>query len=153
MPIQEPVVVLERALVLVPRLIQRKTRIPALPEHVMEAVERDLAQHEEVPGLLPGQSPTHLEPSLGHLEYLVQHDVVAGPPEVRDVEDVLVPITKLGHDLGLELRGEGPRFRRRRREEAADPPPGEIARRRVRGRKSYTERAHTSGAERIPHGR
>jgi hypothetical protein len=66
------------------------------------------AQHEEVPRLLPDEPASHLEPALRHREDLVEGDLVAGAPEIGDVEDVVVPLTEFLDDLGLELAREGP---------------------------------------------
>ena len=149
--IEEPVVVLERRLVLVPRLVERMGGVPVLPEHVVEAVRRDLAEHEEVPGLLLRELASNLEAPLRHLEDLVERHVVAGAPEVGDVEDV-VALAELGHDLRLELRGGGPAFGAGRREEASDPPARELLRRRERRRHADQQRAEALAREDVPDG-
>ena len=101
-------------------------------------------------GFSAASSPPHPEPTLGHLEDLVEHDVVAGATEVRDVEDVVVVLPQLAHDLGLELGRERPRLGRRRREEAAHPPAGESPRGRVRRRNADQQRTQAPGTERVP---
>ncbi len=148
--IHEPVVVAERRLVLVARLVERVGGIPVLPEHVVEAIRRDLTQHEEVPRLLDRQLAPDPEASLGHLEHLVQCDVVSRPTEVRDVEDVVVALSELADDLGLELGGIGPGLGRGRGQEASDPPSGERPRRRERRRNADQQRSHPFGAEHVP---
>ena len=116
----------------------------------MQSVRRDLAEHEEVPRLLGGQLAPDPEPTFGHLEDLLEHDVVAGATEVRDVEDVVVVLPQLADDLGLELGRERPRLGGGRGQETAHAPAGERLGRRVRRRNPDQQRTQAPGTERVP---
>src|SRR5215212_11754972 len=151
MPIEEAVVVMEDRLVLVARFEQWVALVVELPEHVMKPVRRDVADHEVVPRLRTQHPPPDLEPTLRHLEHLVERYVVTGLPEVRDVEDVLPLAAELLLDLDLELLRIRPPLRRRRRQETPDTPPRELLRRRERRRHADQHRTLTSRAERVPY--
>ena len=96
------VVVAERALEPVARLVLRMRGVHELPEHVVQAVRTHLDQHEVVPRLGGDQMASDAEAPLGHLEHALQREFERLVPEVGDVEDVLVAAERVVH-LGPQL--------------------------------------------------
>src|SRR5438046_3252888 len=96
------------------------------PEHMVEPVGAHLDHHEVVPRLGLDQTASHSEPSLRHLEDLVEHEADLLIAEVRDVEDVVPCPTELLGDLDLQPLWEREMLGARGCEETGHPPTREL---------------------------